>query len=64
MKKFAEANPNWTDALLTQWLTDPKKLVPGTKMAFPGLKKPEEITAVIAYLKSFDEAGAPAAPAN
>jgi len=64
LKKFAEANPNWTDALLTQWLTDPKKLVPGTKMAFPGLKKPEEITAVIAYLKSFDEAGAAAAPAN
>ena len=63
-KKFAEAHPAWDDALLTQWLTDPKKLVPGTKMAFPGLKKPEEITAVIAYLKSLDEAGNAAAPAN
>jgi cytochrome c len=64
LKKFAEANPAWTDALLTEWLADPKKLVPGTKMAFPGLKKPEEIAAVITYLKSFDKTGAAAAPAN
>ena len=63
-KKFAEAHPAWDDALLTEWLTDPKKLVPGTKMAFPGLKKPEEITAVIAYLKTFDKTGAAATPAN
>lgn len=63
-KKFADAHPAWDDALFTEWLTDPKKLVPGTKMAFPGLKKPEEITAVIAYLKSFDKTGATVAPAN
>jgi len=64
LKEFAATHPAWDDATMTQWLTNPKALVPGTKMAFPGLKKPEEITAVIAYLKSFDEAGAPAAPAN
>jgi cytochrome c2 len=26
--------------------------VPGTKMAFAGLKKPEEVTDIIAFLKS------------
>ena len=59
LRQVAEANPAWTPELLTQWLTDPKKLVPGTKMAFPGLKKPEDIANVLAYLGSFDEAGAP-----
>jgi cytochrome c len=28
-------------------------------MAFPGLKKPEEIANVIAYLKTFGETGEP-----
>ena len=28
-------------------------------MAFPGLKKPEDIANVLAYLGSFDETGAP-----
>ena len=27
-------------------------------MAFPGLKKPEDIANVIAFLKSYDETGA------
>ena len=43
---------------MAEWLANPKALVPGTKMAFPGLKKPEEIANVIAYLNGFDEAGA------
>ena len=30
----------------------PKEFAPGTKMTFPGLKKPEERAAVIAYLRS------------
>nr|WP_224007406.1 cytochrome c family protein [Aureimonas sp. SA4125] len=58
LKAFAGANPVWTEALMTEWLTNPKGLVPGTKMAFPGLKKPEELANVIAYLASFDETGA------
>ena len=36
----------------------PEGRVPGTKMAFPGLKKPEDIANVIAFLKSYDETGA------
>lgn len=41
----------WDDALLTDYLKAPKALVKGTKMAFAGLKKDEDIANVIAYLK-------------
>jgi len=43
----------WDDANLTTYLHDPKAVVKGTKMAFPGLKKDDEIANVIAYLKQF-----------
>lgn len=41
----------WDDAKMTEYLKDPKAMVKGTKMAFPGLKKDDEIANVIAYLK-------------
>lgn len=44
------ANLTWTPENLDKYLTDPKALVPGNKMAFPGLKKPEDRANVIAYL--------------
>ena len=42
----------WGDDNLAKYLADPKGTVPGDKMAFAGLKKPEDIAAVIAYLKT------------
>jgi cytochrome c len=42
----------WDEATLTAYLPDPKAFVPGTKMVFPGLKKPEEVTDLIAFLKT------------
>lgn len=42
----------WDDATMTEWLTDPKKKVPGTKMVFPGVKDPKKLEDIIAYLKS------------
>ncbi len=42
----------WDEATLAAYLPDPKAWVPGTKMVFPGLKKPEEVTDLIAYLKA------------
>ena len=42
----------WDEATLTAYLPDPRKFVPGTKMAFAGLKKREEVANVIAYLKA------------
>lgn len=45
----------WDDATLATYLADPRGVVKGTKMAFAGLKKEQEIADVIAYLKSADE---------
>ena len=41
---------DWTPEALQEFLTDPKGVVPGTKMAFAGLKKPEDRADLIAYL--------------
>jgi cytochrome c len=43
----------WDEAALRNYLRDPKGVVKGTKMAFVGLKKDDEIANVIAYLKQF-----------
>lgn len=42
----------WDEATLAAYLPDPKAWVPGTKMAFAGLKKPEEVADLIAFLKT------------
>lgn len=42
----------WSEEELAAYLPKPKDLVPGTKMAFAGLKKPDDIANVIAYLKN------------
>ena len=42
----------WDDATMSDYLENPRKMVPKTRMAFPGLKKPEQRADVIAYLKS------------
>ena len=46
-----KAGLTWDEASLDKWLTDPDKFVPDADMDFH-LEKPEERTAVIAYLKS------------
>ena len=43
----------WDDAKLTEYLRDPRGMIKGGKMAFPGLKKDDDIANVIAYLKQF-----------
>ena len=42
----------WDEATLAAYLPDPKAFVPGTKMTFAGLKKPEEVADIIAFLKT------------
>ena len=49
-------------ATLTDYLLSPKALVPGTRMAFAGLPKDEDIADVIAYLQGFGPDGEAAAP--
>jgi cytochrome c len=45
------AGITWSEAELDKYLTNPKKDVPGNKMAFPGLPKPDDRANVVAYLK-------------
>lgn len=45
------AHVTWDEATLDKFITDPKAMVPGTKMLFPGLPKPEDRADLIAYLK-------------
>lgn len=42
----------WDDATLTKYISDPKGTVPGNVMAFAGLKKPEDVAAMVTYLKT------------
>lgn len=64
LQEYAASHPTWNQENLTAWLSDPRALVPGTKMAFPGLKEPEDILNVITYLASFDETGQSVDPAT
>ena len=50
MTAFGATGAVWDEATLTKYLPAPKALVPGTKMAFGGLKKPDDVANVIAYL--------------
>jgi len=43
---------NWDFEALNAWLTKPSAYVPGTKMNFAGLSKPEDRANVIAYLNA------------
>lgn len=49
---FQEMAGTWTYEDLSKFLYKPKDYAPGTKMSFPGLKKPEDRAAVIAYMRS------------
>jgi cytochrome c2 len=50
---MVEAGQNgltWTEQSLAEFLANPRKLVPGTTMSFPGLKDPTQLGDLIAFL--------------
>lgn len=53
---YSDANKNsgivWTEQELFTYLKDPQAVVPGTKMAFPGIKNDQDRANLVAYLAS------------
>ena len=58
---YSEAVTNakivWSDEALDHWLARPSEFLPGNRMVFVGIRKPEDRANLIAYLKR--ETGAP-----
>jgi cytochrome c len=50
-KAMLAAGGSWDNESLFHFLKKPGKFMPGTKMSFAGIRKPEDIANVIAYLK-------------
>jgi len=53
--KYSDALKNsgitWTPEQLDEWLANPKKFLPGNRMAFAGIPKPQDRADLIAYLQ-------------
>ncbi|KAK9382654.1 cytochrome c-like domain-containing protein [Kockiozyma suomiensis] len=45
------AGVHWAEDTLFDYLENPKKYIPGTKMAFAGLKKPKDRNDLVTFLK-------------
>jgi len=56
---LAEHGGTWDYDSLNAFLTKPKEYVPGTKMTFPGFKKPKDRASVILYLRSLGDSETP-----
>lgn len=54
-KVMSESGIAWDDESLDGYLADPRGYMPGTKMAFPGLKDEQDRADLIAYLKTLTE---------
>ena len=58
---YSDANKNsgitWDETTFREYIKDPKAKVPGTKMAYAGLKDEQKINDLIAFLKQFDADG-------
>jgi cytochrome c len=54
--KYSPANQNakltWTPEVLDRYLTNPRETIPGTIMAYAGLRNPTQRADLIAYLET------------
>lgn len=55
MKEAGENGLVWDEANLDEYLAEPRKKLPGNKMAFAGMKNEKDRLDVIAYIKTFSE---------
>ncbi len=53
--RYSDANANsgvvWTEDALFAFMEDPRGYMPGTRMIFPGVRKPQDRADIIAYLQ-------------
>jgi cytochrome c len=49
---MANSGVVWDEETIAAYLADPRGYISGNRMAFPGLRNPEQIADVIAYMKS------------
>lgn len=58
---YSEANKNsgitWNKETFLEYIRDPKAKIPGTKMAFAGIKNENEANALWAYIAQYDKDG-------
>jgi cytochrome c len=58
---YSDANKNsgitWNKETFLEYIRDPKAKIPGTKMAFAGIKNENEANALWAYIAGFDKDG-------
>ena len=58
---YSDANKNsgitWNEAQFKEYIKDPKAKVPGTKMAFAGIKNETEINNLWAFISQYDKDG-------
>jgi cytochrome c len=58
---YSDANKNsgitWNEAQFKEYIKDPKAKIPGTKMAFAGIKDDKEINDLWAFISQFDKDG-------
>ena len=58
---YSDANKNsgvvWDEATFANYIKDPRAAMPGNKMAFAGIKDPEDIKDLTAFLKQYDASG-------
>jgi len=50
-KTLQESDMIWTEENMSKWLEDPAGFIPGSNMAFIGIKNEKQLKALIEYLK-------------
>jgi cytochrome c len=58
---YSDANKNsgitWNEAQFKEYIKDPKAKIPGTKMAFAGIKNEKEVNDLWAFISQYDKDG-------